>query len=530
MGLYINIGNDGFRKARNGEYVDKSALIGYVNRSLNTEANMICVTRARRFGKSMAAKMLNAYYDQSVDSHSLFHDLKIAKDPTYDKHLNKYPVIYLDVTSFTTDLATDIHQVVYRMNDALTNELRQIYSDVPFEDNTSLSQCLLSVVERTHQPFIMIIDEWDAICREATEMPSIMKQYVNWLRSLFKTPLTDRIFAGVYMTGILPIIQYDTQSALNNFVELTMTSPGTLAGYFGFTEDEVNALCATHHIDAEMMRLWYDGYQLGDVKGIYNPYSVMSAIRKQRVESYWTTTGAYESLRKYITLNFDGLRDSIVELLAGNTVTTNVLKFSNDIHKIQSRDDALTTLVHLGYLSYNNLTKSCCIPNYEVRQEFEKTISDTNWKHITATIQNSERLLEDTIAGNSDAVAKAIDIVHQDNTSILQYNDENSLACVLSLAYIAAHKDYIFVREMPAGKGFADIVLIPRRNVKRPAILLELKFDKTTQAAIDQIKQNRYANTLKDYTGDIVLVGVNYDKKDKAHTCKIERIYERDRI
>lgn len=524
MGRFINIGNDSFRKARNGEYVDKSPLIGYVNRALNTEHNMICLTRARRFGKSMAAKMLNAYYDQSVDSRYLFTDLKIAQDSTFETNLNKYPVIYLDITTFTTRCSTNMQDILRVMIEALITDCKEMYSHITFKDSDDLSDILLTITERTHLPFIMIIDEWDAICREAKAMPEVIRQYVDWLRGLFKTPITDRVFAGVYMTGILPIVQYDTQSALNNFEELTMISPGRLGGYFGFTEDEVQILCTKYDIDIDTVRMWYDGYRIGSVKGVYNPYSVMSAIRKHAIESFWTTTGAYESLQKYITLNFDGLRDSVVELLSGNNVPVNVLRFSNDIHCIQSSDDALTTLVHMGYLSYDNNTQTCSIPNYEVQQEFERTIRDTNWTYLATTIQNSEQLLQATLASDERAVEEAVDLVHQDNTSILQFNDENSLACVLSLAYIAAHKDYVFVRELPTGKGFADIVLVPRRNVASPAIVLELKYNRSARTAISQIKQQRYCDSLKNYIGNVVLVGINYNKQTKEHTCQIEKI------
>ena len=526
MGRFINIGNNSFRKARNSEYVDKSPLIGYVNRSLNTEHNMLCLTRARRFGKSMAARMLNAYYDQSVDSRYLFTDLKIAQDTTFEQHLNHYPVIYLDITTFTTRCSANMQDVLRVMTDALITDCKETYSHISFKDSDDFPNVLLTITEHTHQPFIMIIDEWDAICREAKAMPDVVRQYVDWLRGLFKTQITDRVFAGVYMTGILPIIQYDTQSALNNFEELTMISPGALGGYFGFTEDEVQVLCTKYDMDIDTVRMWYDGYQIGNVKGVYNPYSVMSALRKHSIESYWTATGAYESLLKYITLDFDGLSGSIVELLSGNDVPVNVLRFSNDIHSIQSSDDALTTLVYLGYLSYDNDTQTCSIPNYEVQQEFERTIGDTNWKFVATTIQNSEQLLQATLAGDERAVEEAVDLVHQDNTSILQFNDENSLACVLSLAYIAAHKDYVFVQELPAGKGFADIVLIPRRNVSTPAIVLELKYNKSARTAISQIKRNQYCDSLQNYIGDVILVGINYNKKTKEHFCQIECVCE----
>ncbi len=523
MGKYINTGNDGFQKARNDEYVDKSELIGFVNRALSTEHNMFCLTRARRFGKSMAAKMLCAYYDHSCDSRKLFEDLKISKDATFEQYLNQYPVIYLDITYFTST-ARPGENLVYRMQREVLEDIQETYHNIALANDKPLIENLLKIAEHTKQRFIMVIDEWDAICREADNTPEIMRNYVDWLRSLFKTPLTDRVFAGVYMTGILPIIQYDTQSALNNFDELTMVSPGVLGGYFGFTMQEIDTLCAKYQLDKDMLQQWYDGYQLGEIKGIYNPYSVMTAIRKGRLENYWTTTGAYESLKKYIVLNFDGLRDAVVELMIGHSVKVNVLRFSNNLREIANRDAVLTALVHLGYLSYDNETEMVTIPNLEVRKEFEKTIADTGWNYVADAIKESENLLELTLQGDSDAVAKAIDAIHQDSASVLQYNDENSLACTLSLAYYAAKKDYEMIRELPTGKGFADIVLLPHKGVNKPALLLELKWDKSAQTAISQIRDKQYTGLLLRYIGEVVLVGVNYDKETKRHDCEIEHV------
>ena len=527
MGKYINTGNDGFTKARNDEYVDKSELIGYVNRVLNTEHNLLCLTRPRRFGKSMAAKMLCAYYDQSCNSRELFEDLKIAKNISFEKHLNKYPVIYLDITYFTTT-CRQTEDVVRNIERDLIDDIQQTYPSIEIAKDKPLIDVLFGVVEHTKQKFIMIVDEWDAICREADNKQEVMKKYVDWLRSLYKTPMTDRVFAGVYMTGILPIIQYDTQSALNNFDELTMVSPGMLGEYFGFTEREVKVLCRKHKLNREEIKQWYDGYQLGQTKGIYNPYSVMSAIRKGSVENYWTTTGAYESLKKYIELNFDGLKDAVLRLMAGEKVGVNVLRFTNDLHKIQSKDDALATLVHLGYLSYDNKLCTCVIPNYEVKQEFAKSVRDTSWQVIVEALDRSEKLMEDTLAGNGDAVARAIDIMHMENTSLLQYNDENALACALTLAYYSAQRDYKVLRELPTGKGFADIVLLPHRWVDKPAIVLELKWNKSANTAIKQIHKRKYVHALEGYVGEILLIGVNYDKKTKIHECMIERIQKND--
>lgn len=522
MSKFINIGNTDFASVRKDEYVDKSQLIAYVNSVLGTQRKFLCVTRARRFGKSLAAKMLCAYYDHSCDSNSLFQDLKIAQDPSFAMHLNRYPVIYLDASIFTTNLKSQSPQIVHEMNDALSRELLETYRDAPINVSDSLPAQLLTVVEHTHDQFIFIIDEWDAICREMDD-ENVMRQYVDWLRSMFKTSFTDRVFAGVYMTGILPIKQYNTESALNNFEEFSMVNPGPLAGYFGFTNEEVHMLCEKYNMDESLIKQWYDGYKLGDVNEIFNPFAVMRAINRRKITDYWTSTTTYENLKHYISMNYDGLKDSVVELLAGNEVRVDVGRFANDIHEINSRDAVLTLLIHLGYLSYDDTKEMVHIPNYEVQREFERTIREENWQYITKTINDSEQLIANTISGNEKAVAEAIDYVHQSNTSILRYNDENSLACVLSIAYIAARKDYVFVRELPTGKGFADIVLVPYRHVNKPAIVLELKYNKSADGAIKQIKEKQYIETLRNYVGEIVLVGINYDKHTKQHECIIEK-------
>lgn len=522
MNAYINIGNGEFQDVLNDTYVDKSMLIAYMNSVLNTTSRYMCVTRARRFGKSLAAKMLCAYYDNSADSRSMFADLKIAKDPSFETHLNQYPVIYLDVTRFTSKVSLPIEQIVLAIDDALKDEVRRIYNDVRFQAEDDLQDMLRNVVGQSGKKFIMIIDEWDAICRESNN-DDVMRQYVNWLRGLFKAGAADRVFAGVYMTGILPIKQYETQSALNNFEEFSMVNPGPLAGYFGFTRDEVHGLAVQYGMDEEEIKQWYDGYQIGTETEIYNPFAVMRAIKRKKIASYWTSTTTYENLKRYISMNYEGLRDSVIELLAGNEVRVDVKRFANDIHEINSRDAVLTLLIHLGYLSYNDEREKVRIPNYEVQREFERTIEDDNWEYVAKTLRDSEQLLEDTLAGKAEAVKSAIDAAHQENTSILKYNDENSLACVLSLAYVAARKDYMMVREMPSGRGFADIVLVPRRNVDRPAVMIELKKNHSAESGLAQIKEKRYAESLKEYVGEVVLVGISYSDKTKDHQCVIER-------
>lgn len=521
MGKYINKGNDGFTSIRNSNFVDKSKLIEEVNSVMLTENRYLCVTRARRFGKSVAVKMLNAYYDHSCDSRGLFEGLEICEYPDFEKHLNCYPVLYLDMTDFTTKYGCDDNLVV-RIKQDICEELLSLYDGVTMKDGDDLMDLLVSIVDRTGEKFVCLIDEWDALCREG--QGKLMDEYVDLLRRLFKGSKTEYVFACVYMTGILPIKRYNTQSALNNFEEYTMLSPAQLAPYFGFTDAEVSELCDKNEMDAMEMKRWYDGYELGMEKSIYNPYAVMRALKRKSLESYWASTNAFENLKQYITMNFEGLKDDVVNALNDVPVRVNSLRFSNDMHKIDCKDDVLTLLCHLGYLSYNNTTKCATIPNYEVRQEFETAVADTHWKEVVDALEQSEHLLECVFSGQADEVAAAVETVHQQNTSILKYNDENALACVLSLAFYTARNKYEMIRELPSGKGFADIVLLPYRNVDSPAIVLELKYSKKAETAIGQIKRQEYASVLCHYVGEVIMVGINYDKKTKKHKCVIERI------
>lgn len=519
MGNFIDKGNDGFASVRNTNFVDKSMLIEEVNSVMLTENRYMCVTRARRFGKSVAVKMLNAYYDRSCSSESLFEGLEISRQPDFKKHLNHFPVLYLDMTDFVTKYGDDNH-LIDKMKQDICNELLNVYEGVAMNSNDDLMDLLVSIVDNTGEKFVCLIDEWDALCREGYE--KLMDEYVDFLRRLFKGSKTEYVFTCVYMTGILPIKRYNTQSALNNFEEYTMLSPAQLAPYFGFTEKEVLALCKVADMDAHEMKLWYDGYELGNEKAIYNPFAVMRALKRRSFSSYWTSTNTFEDLRRYITMNFEGLKDDIVSAFNDIPVKVNSLRFSNDMHKVDCKDDVLTLLCHLGYFSYNDATKCACIPNYEVRQEFETAIADTGWAEVTDALKQSEYLLSCVLNGDAEVVATHIDTIHEQNTSLIKYNDENSLACVLSLAFYTARSRYQIIRELPGGKGFADIVMIPHRNIDLPAIVLELKYNQDADTAINQIKRKNYGDVLERYFGKVILVGINYDRKTKKHSCIIE--------
>ena len=533
MGTYINRGNNAFRDIITHEYVDKSLLIPFVNATLNSESRYSCVTRCRRFGKSMAAKMLCAYYDKSCDSRELFAGLKVVQDRSFETYLNRYSVLYLDVTSFTArpELRKNI---VWTIQERIMNELKEMFPDVKYPDNSDLMDMLSSIHQSTGEKFFFIIDEWDAICREfpqrqkmkgdpETVSPTILDEYVMLLRRLFKTQDSDEVFAGAYLTGILPIKKYNTESALNNFREYSMIRPGKMSSALGFTHEEVETICQKHGMDMKEMERWYDGYRIGKASRMFNPYSVMRAIDEEEYRSYWTTTGAYDSVITYIQMNFDGLKDDIIKMLSGEPVYVNTTKFQNDMRVVNSKNDVFTVLIHLGYLAYDNDKKQCYVPNKEVADEFLNAVEDTSWSRLVDVITASQDLLDDTLAGNEQAVARAIDQAHDEHTSILAYNDENSLACVLNVAYIWARNEYVIHREYATGKGYADLVMIPLRNVAKPALVIELKFNHTADTAIDQIKRKEYPTKMAEYSGDILLVGVNYDKETKLHTCKIER-------
>jgi hypothetical protein len=478
------------------------------------------VSRCRRFGKSLAAKMLCAYYDHSCDSRSLFSDLKITQDPSFEKHLNKYPVIYVDMSAFTERFKND--SIVEKMKEKLRADILDAYPEVKVKDDDDLMEVLLRINEATGDVFILIVDEWDAICREFPPKSPAMDSYVGWMRRMFKSISATRVFAGVYMTGILPIKKYKTESALNNFLEYSMVTPRNMAGYFGFTKDEVRQLAEKHGMDFDELVKWYDGYKIGSQLSIFNPNSVMQAVYSGYCESFWAATGAYDAVANYIQMNYEGLKDDIIRMVGGGRCPVNPTKFQNDMSIIRSKDDALTVLIHLGYLSYDRDEGECYIPNREVAGEMVNAVEANDWQPVVRAIEQSRQLLRDTLDGDADAVARGVEAAHDENTSILSYNNENSLACVLSIAYYYARNNYIIHREFASGKGFADLVLIPRKNVDSPAIILELKVDQDADSAISQIRRRQYPAKLLEYADNLLLVGISYDRQTKQHRCQIE--------
>ena len=526
MGIYLNPGTIEFQESINSEiYVDKTMLIERTNAALRTKQKYMCISRPRRFGKSMAADMLAAYYGKDYDSAALFDGLEISHCETFSTHLNKYNVFKINMQEFLS-MTQNVDKMLKVLQKRLIKELKYNYPE--YVDCDNLVFAMQDIFSYTGQSFIVLIDEWDCLFREYKQDKEAQRKYLDFLRVWLK----DKAYIALaYMTGILPIKKYGTHSALNMFMEYSMTDPGNMAEYFGFTEKEVENLCIEYGMNIEETKAWYNGYGLYShnkqediLYSIYNPKSVVEAMLRHRFGNYWNQTETYEALKIYIQMNMDGLKDAIIEMLADNSVRINIGTFHNDMTTFATRDDILTLLVHLGYLTYDVEKESVRIPNKEVAQEYINAISTMDWKEVISSINNSRKLLEALWNLDSDKVAAGVDKAHEE-ISILQYNDENSLSCTISLAFYFAREYYTMIRELPTGKGFADICLIPRKiHMDKPAVIIELKWDKSVSGAIAQIKEKKYIDALSEYQGNLILAGINYDKKIKKHSCLVEKV------
>lgn len=530
MGIYLNPGNEQFTVSVNSElYVDKTELIKYTNSRIGKDRPLICSSRPRRFGKTMAVTMLAAYYSKGCSSEKLFAGFMIGRDPFFKKHLNQYNVIFLDIQWMYGNALEEMKrnssvEVVSYIQEQVIAELKKEYPEYVKETDISLPSVLANINALTKEQFIIIIDEWDCLFREDKNNEKLQKEYINLLRGLFKGTPSGAFLKLAYITGILPIKKYGTQSALNNFREHTMVSPRQMAEYVGFTEEEVRALCEGHDMPFGEMQRWYDGYFFEAIGHVYSPNSVIEAIDSREFGNYWSRTETYESLMMYIAMNFDGLKQMVVDMLGGQRCSIDVESFQNDITSFHSADDVITLLIHMGYLAYDSRTKEVFIPNEEVRSAFFRAVKNDGWDEVVKAVSASEALLKATLAMDEETVAQMIQEVHMQNTSSIVYNNEISLSSVIALAYYSACRDYVLIREMPAGNGFSDMVFLPKRTSEKPALVLELKWDKAVEGAIDQIKQKKYVSALKEYKGNVLLVGINYEKKSRKHQCRIEKL------
>ena len=521
MGVYFNPNNESFTQARNSMvYVDKTCLIDMLNKRLSTEQKCIAVSHARRFGKSHAAGMIDAYYSIGCDSTKLFEDTKLSAKKDFKKYMNQYNVIHLDISS-----VWDFHKedLIESIHDRICDDFKEEYGENINYDR-DLYLLIHEIYRKTKIPFVIIIDEWDCVIRNSEDKEQVHK-YLQFLHSLFKSEESKSFLALAYITGILPIKKIKDESALNNFMEFTMLDSYPITEFYGFTEGEVKELCEKHDMDFDTVKAWYNGYLI-DGMHMCNPNSVSMAMNRHRVDSYWKNTSSFASINTFITMNYAGLKDDIMTMMSGGKVMVDPRGFQNDLSEIHSKDDALTALIYLGYLGYDADRKSAYMPNYEVAEAFQMALKTGEWGEISKAISRCDELLMATIDGDADKVAEIIELAHDTYTSVLKYNDENSLSCVLTMAYFTAPGYYNIIRELPSGKGFADFAFIPRANAGyRPAMVVELKYNKSADSAINQIREKRYQGALSGYQDKILLVGINYDadgEDKKHHTCVIE--------
>ena len=525
MGRFVNPDNSAFQVALNSKiYIDKTGLIEYTNSVLDTTDAYICNSRPRRFGKSYAANMLAAYYSKGADSEKMFSGLEISKDVNFKKHLNKYDLIHIDIQWFLAN-CVEADNVVDFVTDSVLGELRAIYPEALPPEVSRLPDALSRIKDRTGQKFIVIIDEWDVLIRDAATDNKAQDDYITFLRGLFKGTEPTKYIQLAYLTGILPVKKEKTQSALNNFDEFTMLSASELAPYIGFTEDEVEKLAEEYHRDFDEVKRWYDGYLLKDYQ-VYNPRAVVSVMLRGEFRSYWSETASYDAIVPLINMNYDGLKTAIIEMLSGAEVRVNTATFKNDTVNIRSKDDVLTYMIHLGYLGYNEIRKTAFVPNEEIRQELTTAVESKPWNEMLIFQQESERLLDATLDMDGVEVAAQIEKIHNEYVSVIQYHNENSLSSVLAIAYLSAMQYYFKpIRELSTGRGFADFVFLPKPECKNdyPALIVELKWNQKVQTAMTQIKDKKYPSSILNYTGEILLVGINYDKNSKEHQCLIEK-------
>ena len=521
MGIYLNPDSANFRETLSQKiYVDKTMMISVLNEFMSTGNKYLCISRPRRFGKTVAGNMLSAYYSKGCDSSVLFAPYKISSTDDFKTNLNKFNVIQLDMNSEYRNILNK-DKLILKITKAIREEMQQQFPAIVFDKNDSIADCILKVFSATEEQFILIFDEYDVLVREnVTE--SLFTQYLDLLNGLFKSNTVRPAIALAYLTGILPIVRDKVQSKLNNFREYTIMGAGPLSEFVGFTGNEVQSLCEKNGVSFTECKLWYDGYRLNESE-IYNPESVVCCIEDKCFDNYWSRTSSYEVITDRIRQNFEGTKDDVIRMLAGESVDVNVTRFLNTMNSFVTRSDLFTYLIHLGYLAYDRIEKTCRIPNKEVREEWFNAVESLDDYAVTnKIIQSSKELLAETLKGNSESVARALDVSHIHVTSNRSYNNEDALQSAIYLSYIYALNKYTVIKEMTSGKGFADVVFIPFVP-DIPAMIIELKHNRTSESALNQIQEKQYFDSLSAYSGNLLFVGINYDENTKTHECRIER-------
>ena len=524
----VNPGNNDFiLDIQEDIYIDKTLLIDKLNNKVNTRSNKFCVSRPRRFGKTMTTHLLTAYYSCVCDSRELFNNTKLSKVEGWDKYLNKFNVINIDVQEIygrsklaNQDFTNLIQEIVN------TDLIKQFPNVKQLDKNRTLADNIITIYNETNTKFVMILDEYDVLVREKVNNQDL-DNYLGLLNTLFKGDAISEAFALIYLTGIFPIIKDKIQSKLNNFIEYSIITPRDLAGLIGFTEDEVKDLCNKFDMNFEECKNWYDGYKLGDELSIYNPYSVVFSMKDHKFSDYWSTTGSFESISDYLKFNIEGIYDDISSMVRDNTrVVVSVSEFLNRIDNLTTKDDIFTYLINIGYLAYDEDQGVCYIPNNEIRQEWIKALGDIHdLKPFYTLMKASEKVFDGILNIKSLVVSTNLDKIHHSTGDVNSYGNEAALhtSLITSMTYARAY--YNVFNEVSSGNGKADIVYLPKKNYSTyPTLIFELKVDESAEKALKQIQDRNYPyNFDSEYKKNMLLIGINYNKKTHKHECVIER-------
>lgn len=516
MAIYLNTNKplENFIELCNEKYyVDKSEIISLINEKISSKSKYICITRPRRFGKTSIINMLGAYYTKEIDSREIFDKLEIGNSESYLENLNKYNVISISFNKLS-DKGNTYSDYMEMVKTSLINDIVEKYPEVNPEKYFTISDML----DDTNDKFIFIIDEWDYIFNNNLFKDN-QNDFLEFLRNLLK----DKSYVALaYMTGVLPIKKHSSTSALNMFDEYTMLNDMLYGRYFGFTEQEAKELCEKQRkISFDEISEWYNGYINEDGDKIYNPRSVVKALQNGKCISYWTNTGAMDEVKEYLKYNTMDVREDVIRMVSGYDVDIIINEeFRAGQEAPKTKTEIYSAMIILGFLSYfDGYLK---IPNKELMREFEKALQDESFGYVSDIIKNSRNMLKATVAQDTERVEQILHDIHNSEIPILQYNDENSLSCVVTLAYLSARDIYRVEREEKTGKGFADFTFHPKRKAD-PPFILELKKDETVDIAIKQMKEKEYFQKFIKEHGSILLVAICYDSKIKNHSCKIEK-------
>ena len=534
MGMFLNsiVPFESYKDiARTRFFVDKTPMIDEILSSVILDGQKyLCFTRPRRFGKSVMANMIGAFFERSVEGKDVFGSLKIADSDNYQNHLNRHDIIYIDFSRMPRN-CNSYEYYISRIQDGINKDLQEAFPELSLSDEWAVWDNLQFIFEKLKARFIFVIDEWDAIFHKDFITEAHRKKYTEFLRNLLKE---QGYVEFVYMTGVLPIAKYSDGSELNMFQEYSIATRVKFCEYFGFLDSEVDDLFGRYlktvrnpQISRDDLRSWYDGYYTKGGDRVYNPRSVICALTNNELANYWTSSGTYDSVFSYIKDNISKVQDDITVLYAGGRVPSDIQEYAASSMRLETKDEIYSSMVVYGLLTYKDGAVS--IPNRELMDSFSVMMKrERSLGYIYNLANASRKMLSATLSGDTETMADILKLAHDTEAPVLSYNSEIELAAVVNLVYLAARDRYRVEREDKAGEGYVDFIFYPERR-SEDGIILELKVDDTAEHAIRQIKERNYAlrftgklGEKPKYTGRILAVGISYSRKTKEHFCKVE--------